>query len=37
MQHNVRLRRIREGLIEKAKARELIEYGEFINGDFGVA
>ena len=37
MQHNVRLRRIRERLIEKAKTGELIEYGEFINGDYGVA
>ena len=37
MQHDVRLRRVRNRLIEKAKARELIEYGEFINGDYGVA
>jgi len=37
MQHDVRLRRIRERLIEKAKAGELIEYGEFIYGGYGVA
>ena len=37
MQHEVRVKRIRERLIEKAKARELIEYGEFINGHYGVA
>ncbi|MCK4369315.1 MAG: hypothetical protein KAV68_06650 [Dehalococcoidales bacterium] len=37
MQHDIRLRRIREKLIEKAKVRELIEYGYFINGDYGVA
>lgn len=37
MQHEVRLRRIRDRLIEKAKARELIEYGEFLYGGYGVA
>ena len=37
MQHEERVRRVRERLIEKARAGELIEYNEFIKGNYGVA
>ena len=37
MQHVERLRRVRERLIEKARDGELIEYNEFIMGNYGVA
>jgi len=37
MQQDIRFKRIRQKLIEKARAGELINYGEFIYGGYRVA
>ncbi len=37
MEQKERMRRVREELIRRAKARELIYYSEFLEGDYGVA
>jgi hypothetical protein len=37
MEQDERIRRVRERLIEAARSGELVYYGEFIRGDYGVA